>query len=350
MPGIVDVAGVEVFGKGRGRYPLPCGYVDGRGNAHRYVTLRELSGEEEDLMDDDEIPVTERMSRVLAACTEKIGSIENKEEITQAISDTLTQPGALPLTSSDRIAMMIYLRRVSVGDAYRFERRCPSCGFMNTKKQLDLRTIKIDQVPEDRVNKRRVEVTLPRSRRKAIVAVLSAKREAKLTDLDLNQKDLKSAAILARLEAIEVEEAIGQLGRLVPANTPEVGADGTTGTTPTAVTPTPGAPPASETPGSADGDMTWQGEGEKPKSGPVMKRLDADMREGLEIVRALPIMDRNYLRKVYERMEIEVDTKVEVKCDGKLCGVTFSFPLDLGQAFFLNPAEVLSSDEDLNWL
>lgn len=346
MPGIVDVPGVEVYGKGRGRFPLPCGFVDAQGKAHRHVTLREVSGEEEDLMDDDEIPVTERMSRVLAACTESIGTVTDKLTIEQAIHDTLTAPNALALTSSDRIAMMIYLRRVSVGDAYRFERRCPRCGFMNSKKQLDLRTIKIEQVPADRVAKRRVEVTLPRSKRKAVVAVLCANRESRLTDLDLNQKDLKSAAILARLEAIEVEEAVSQLGRLVPDDTPEIG---TEGAGPQPVTPTPGAPPATVSTGSADADMEWKGEEDTPETGPVMKKL-GDMVEGLEIVRKLPLKDRNFLRRVYERMEIDVDTKVEVACGGKLCGVLFSFPLDMGQAFFLNPAEELSSDEELNWL
>ena len=68
MPGIVDVPGIEVYGKGRGRFPLPCGFVDSRGEPHRMVTMRELSGEEEDLMDDDEIPVTERTPTSASIC------------------------------------------------------------------------------------------------------------------------------------------------------------------------------------------------------------------------------------------------------------------------------------------
>lgn len=337
MPGITDVPGVEVWGKGRGRFPLPCGYVDAAGATHRMVSLREIQGEEEDLMDDGELPVAERSSLILTACTEAIGDITDKQTIEAAIKDAVTPP-AMPLTSSDRIAMLIYLRRVSLGNVYRFERRCPRCGFMNRNKQLDLRNLKIHRVPDDRVNKRRVEVTLPRSKRRAIVAVLSAKREARLTDLNLNQKDLRSAAILARLEAIEQEEAVSQLGRLVPEGAEADETQSSSDAEPQAVTPTPGTPPA----GSEDVS------GDDAKK-PAMIQLD-DPTVGLEVVRSLPLMDRNFLRQVYGKLEADVDTKVEVECGGRLCGIVFSFPLDLGQSFFSSPAEELSSDEALNWL
>ncbi len=326
MAGIVDVPGIEVYGKGRGRYPLPCGYVDHGGRLHRHVTLRELSGEEEDLMDDDEIPVTERISRVLTACTEAIGDITDKQTIGAAIADQVSQP-ALALTASDRIAMLIYLRRVSLGDNFKFERRCPRCGFLNKHCSLDLRKLEITVMPDDRVTKRRVQVVLPRSKRRAIVCVLSASREARLTDLNLNQKDLRTAAILARLESIEEDNAVAMLGRLVPDDTP-------TEESPTLVTPMPGPKPAPE-PVSAAPNM--------------MVNLD-DAQVGLDVVRALSIGDRDFLRNVYKKLEADVDTKVEVKCGGKLCGIDFSFPLDLGQAFFSNPAEELSSVEELNWL
>ena len=334
MAGIVDVPGVEVFGKGRGRFPLPCGFVDAAGGMHRMVTLRELSGTEEDLMDDDEIPVTERTSRVLTACTEQIGTVTDPKVIANAIADTLDGGGAA-LTSSDRIAMLIYLRRVSVGDNYKFERRCPRCGFVNSNKSLDLRKLEITRVRDEMVGKRRAEVTLPRSGRRAIVCVLSAKREAKLTDLSLNQKDLKTAAILARLEAIEEEETVAGGGLLVPASTPEIS---TEEPAPQLVTPAPGAPSAPVESVSAGVSASR-----------MMVPLD-DPRVGLEVVRALPLMDRNYLRQVYKKLEADVDTKVTVSCGGKLCGVDFTFPLDLGQAFFLNPVEELSSDAELNWL
>jgi hypothetical protein len=281
VTGIVDVPGVEVFGKGRGEYEVPCGYVDPQGKVHKKVRLRELTGAEEDMMDDDSVPSPQRMTDVLAACTEQIGDIEDKAQIKAIIGDSL-QAG-LPLTSSDRIAMMIFLRRCSVGDTYHFERRCPRCGHVNQNKSLDLRALEIKQVPEDRVPKRRVQVTLPRSGKKAVVRVLTAKHESKLTDLRPDQKDLRSAAIAARLESVAEH---------------------------TFMHPT----------------------------------------ETIQAVKALPLDDRNYLRKVYNLVEADVDTMCEVQCNSKICNAEFRFALDLGQTFFSNPVAEQVSDADLNWL
>jgi hypothetical protein len=299
MPGIVDVPGVEVFGKGKGFYDLPCGYVDSDGKVHRTVILREMTGAEEDMMDDDDLPVNERTTSVLTACCEKIGAVEDKAVIRQAIADDLKT--GLPLTSSDRIAMLIYLRRVSCGDVYNFERRCPRCGYVNKNKSLDLRKLKIGRVPDDRVAKRRVKVKLPRSGREAIVRVLTASQEHKITGLRLNQKDLRSAAVLARLES--VSEEIDELDA-----------------------------------------------GGKPTGKKKMVQKRVDVSDGMSIVKALPSADRDHLRKVYDVMEAEIDTKVEVECSGRLCNAEFSFPLDLGQSFFSNLGAKDVSAEELNWL
>jgi hypothetical protein len=295
MPGIVDVPGVEVWGRGRSEYTLPCGHVDEHGKVHKQVIFRETTGVEEDMMDDDEIAANERMSMILSDCCEKLGDIVDKEAIRRAISDDLPQGKGWPVTSSDRIAMMIFLRRTSVSDVYKFERRCPRCGHLNRHKTLDLRKLKITEVPEDRAGKRRVEITLPGTGKKAIVRVLTAKTETALTNLRPNQKDLRSAAILARLDSIEVD---------VPA------------------------------------------EGGTKRE---MRRI-TDPTYGLKLVKELPQRDRNFLRRVYHKMEADVDTLVEVSCDGRFCTADFAFPLDLGQSFFSNPAEEHVSDEALNWL
>ena len=281
MPGIVDVPGVEVFGKGKGEYRLPCGYVDETGKVHKRIVLRETTGVEEDMMDDDEMSSDARMTAILTECCEQIGEIKDKEKIAQIIGDDL--PMGLPITSSDRIASMIFLRRTSVGDIYHFERRCPRCGYMNKNKHIDLRNLEIKQVPEDRVAKRRLAVTLPRSKKKAVVRVLTAKFEARLTELRPNQKDLRSAAILARLESLDGQNL----------DNPHI---------------------------------------------------------GLTTVKALPQEDRNYLRKVYNLIEADVDTMVELTCASKICPADFRFPIDLGQSFFSNPVEEQVTDAELTWL
>jgi len=281
MTGIVDVPGIEIFGKGRAVYTVPCGYVDAGGKVHKSIRLRELTGVEEDMMDDDSVPSPQRMTDVLSACTEQIGNVSDKELIKSILGDTL-QAG-LPFTSSDRIAMMIFLRRCSVGDIYHFERRCPRCGHVNQNKQLDLRGLVIKSVPEDRVPKRRVQVTLPRSKKKAVVRVLTAKHESRLTDLRPDQKDLRSAAIAARLESLD--------------------------------------------------DQVFQ-----------------HATEAVHATKSLPLDDRNYLRKVYNLVEADVDTMCEVQCNSKVCNAEFRFALDLGQSFFSNPVAEQVSDADLSWL
>jgi hypothetical protein len=281
MPGITDVPGVEVWGKGRGEYTLPCGCVDGQGEVHRKIILREMTGYEEDMMDDDEIPRVQRITDVLAACIEQIGTITDKEMIRQIIADEM--PAGHGITSTDRIAAMVFLRRASVGDIYKFQRRCPRCGHMNKNRTLDLSTIKMTPVPKERVSKRRVEVTLPRTKKKAIVRVMTAKHEDRILQLRPTQKDLRTAAMAARVESID--------GSTFP-----------------------------------------------------------DTQAAMDALKGLPQADRVYIREIYDIMEADVDTAVEVVCDSSVCRAEYEFQLDLGQAFFSNTQGAGVTEKELNWL
>lgn len=198
-----DIPGVEFFGKGRGNYTLPCGYVDPSGVVHNEIHLREMTGTEDDILDDNDLVVNERITRVLTACTEKLGTVTDKKIIEAAISDNLLGIGntGLPLTAQDRIAALLYLRRTTLGDIYKFERRCPRCGEVSKNKELDLRTLEITPVKDPK--KRKVQVKLPRSGKVAVLKVLAAKGEEQVSTLKPTQKDLKTCAILARLESID---------------------------------------------------------------------------------------------------------------------------------------------------
>lgn len=198
-----DIPGVEFFGKGRGNFTLPCGYVDAAGVVHNDIHLREMTGTEDDILDDNDLVVNERITRVLSACTEKLGTVSDKKTIEAAISDNLSGIGntGLPLSAQDRIAALLFLRRVTLGDVYKFERRCPRCGEINKNKQLDLRSLEITAVKEP--TKRKVKVKLPRSGKVAVLKVLAAKGEELVSALKPTQKDLKTCAILARLESLD---------------------------------------------------------------------------------------------------------------------------------------------------
>lgn len=259
-------------------FTLPCGYVDASGVVHKEITLREMLGAEDDILDDNELVVNERISKVLAACTEKLGTVTDKKVIEDAISDNLKS--GLPLTAQDRIAALLYLRRATLGDLYHFEKRCPKCGELSKNKSLDLKTIEITPVKDP--TKRRVQVKLPRSGKVAVLKVLAASGEQRVSNLKPNQKDLKSCAILARLESLD-----------------------------------------GQTVGNSEKDV--------------------------ELVKALPQGDRGYLIQVYQLMEGNVDTDVQVTCKNPLCGIEFEFPLDLGQLFFSSQVEK-PTEADLTWM
>lgn len=276
MPGIVDVPGVEAVGKNRAEFQLPCGAMTPDGKVHKRVILRETTGYEEDILGDDTVIRSTRMSDVLSACVTQIGTVTDKDMIRRMVIDDMPT-GGVGITSTDRIAAMIFLRRVSVGDVYKFDRRCPrvGCGFLNKNKRLDLRTIAMTTVPEDRVGKRRVKFPLPRSGQKATLRVLTAKYEEELFKLRPTQKELASAAMCARIESI--------------------------------------------------GDVTF-----------------TDPSRAMTAVKELPQEDRNTIRAVYNKIEADVDTMIQVTCGNPICGAEFEFALDVGQSFFSNPV-----DEDL---
>ena len=108
-----NIAGVVAYGKGHGEFKLPCGYVDAEEKVHNIVILRELTGEEEDTLDDDNLTTSTRITRILAGCCEKIGDIEDRDLIARAIGDTLKEGEGLPISQADRMALMLFLRRAA---------------------------------------------------------------------------------------------------------------------------------------------------------------------------------------------------------------------------------------------
>jgi len=199
VPGIADIPGVKIHGKGLMDFPLPVGYVDVENRVHNQIVLREMTGTEDDMMGNAELPIGERVSNVLTACVVKLGDIEDPETIKKAICDELES--GLPITEQDRIAAMIYLRRVSIGDLYKFERSCPRCGIEAKNRATDLRELKIERA--EHPERRRVKVDLPRSGKIAIVRVLTAKGSIEVGKLRPTQEDLKSLAIVSRVESLD---------------------------------------------------------------------------------------------------------------------------------------------------
>lgn len=282
-----DIPDLQVYGKGSADFKLPCGYVDENGTVFNHIYLREMTGVEDDILDDDDLNVSERITKVLANCTEKLTSesqaqpnvVEDSEIIKAAISDTLE--AGLPFSIPDRMAAMLFLRRASVGDVYKFERKCPACGKVNKNKQINLADLEVNFCKDP--TKRRVKVRLPRSGKEAVLRVLSASGERRIAEMRPTMKDVKSCAILARLETL-------------------------------------------------DG-----------------KKLPSSNARALNVVKELPFQDRRRLISTFNVMEGSIETNIDVRCTSAICNEDFTFDLDIGQVFFSTMGQEVTAD-DLEWV
>lgn len=282
-----NIPDLEVFGKGSGDFKLPCGYVDDSGRVFNHVYLREMSGVEDDIMGDEELNVSERMTRIIANCVEKLttsspggaSAITDRTLIDAAVGDNLA--AGLPFTIPDRMACLLYIRRLSLGDRYPVDgRRCPACGQPLSGKSINLADLKINFCKDP--TKRNVRTTLPKSQQQAILRVLTASGERRVAEARPDNKNAKSYSILARLVSVGGKELTGD--------------------------------------------------------------DDADLR----MVQSLPRLDRLHLLNVINLMEGSIETEVETKC--KKCQADFKFDLDLGQVLFSNPEETQLKAENLDWV
>jgi len=264
-------------------YELPCGYVDASGKVHKTVELKGMSGFEDEIMDTLDLTVTDKISKVLSESITKLGDITDKKVIEAAISDKLPNT-ELPLTAQDRLASVLFLRRKTLGDFYYFEKKCPKCNFLNENQKKDLKTLNIKAVQAP--NKRKVKVTLPKSKKVAVLKVVTATTEEQISKLKFDLKDVKTLAILARLDSLD---------------------------------------------------------------GVTIKNDDTTLDQNIALLKALPTPDRLYLMNVYRLMEGDIDTNVTIRCGGKECGKTLEFPLDLNDLFNLSKDEKPKL-EDLVWI
>jgi hypothetical protein len=95
---------------------LPCGYIDDRGVVHRDLVVVEMTGHEEDLLA-AKGPVLPRLNQIIANCARRIGTIEDRVTLGQAVSQ---------LTAADRMVAFLAIRRVSLGDFYDVKVQCPN--------------------------------------------------------------------------------------------------------------------------------------------------------------------------------------------------------------------------------
>ena len=173
-----------------GLFELPCGYLDENGELHTEVTVREISGDEEDMLVSSNVPNLRKMNELLIRCVERIGPYTEKKDLIKIIPK---------LVVGDRVYLLFAIRRASLGDLFPFEEVCPKCDKKHGYTQ-DLKDLKIVKMPDPK--KRIFDEVLPRSKKSVRFRPLTGADEDRLNKA-LSGSDSASAAILIRLELLD---------------------------------------------------------------------------------------------------------------------------------------------------
>lgn len=92
------------------------------------VQVREISGEEEDLLTAPSIPGAEKIQRVIENCCLAIGHVEDRGLFRKILLD---------MSSGDRLALLLGLRAISLGPTFPMIVSCPECKH-ESKISVDL--------------------------------------------------------------------------------------------------------------------------------------------------------------------------------------------------------------------
>jgi len=249
---------------------LPCGHIDGEESLHDTMTVGEMTGYEEDILA-GKGPIVPRLNQIIANCTKRFGSMTGKREINHAVNQML---------APDRLAALIAIRRVSLGDFYDVKIECPFPGCKEQSRfSLNLADIDIVKMGDQRTRNREDRIGADRLVKWHI---MSAADEEWLSKKTKRKEDVLTLAMLARVDAVEV---------------------------------------------MVDDVLTLV---EVQRDGKGYKRA-------LALLKSLPIRDRNDIRKLFEIHEGSVDTEVEFECPA--CSHEWKADMDVGQAGFFFPSD-----------
>jgi len=174
---------------GRKIIRLPMGYVE-NGTLSDEIEIRAMKGTEEDILSDDKIPMSRRLNDIVSNCTERIGTVTDKDQLRKMIPK---------LSTDDQTAILIGLRAISVDNEYKYVLDCPSC-TQPIKINLDLDTL--ESRPAKAKEGFPFEVTLP-SGRKAKVRPMLIEDTGKTENLRLEGEGRVSASIWVRLVELD---------------------------------------------------------------------------------------------------------------------------------------------------
>jgi hypothetical protein len=174
-----------------GAVELPCGIVLPDGQLVRQATVREITGVEEDMLASNKVPAHKKLGALVSNCITAIGPVQDRASINAL---------APKLLVGDRVALLLAIRRVSLGDVYPFRDQCPDCGHKGLF-DINLGSMETKQMPDP--SKRSYKVTTPRGT-EVTFHPMDGHGEEKLAALS-KEEDRISLALLARIDLINGE-------------------------------------------------------------------------------------------------------------------------------------------------
>ncbi len=171
---------------------LPAGYIHEDGELHVNAVLREMKGPEEELLA-SKGPTVTRINTIIGNCLVQIGTISDKSLLRKITNN---------LTAQDRMAILLALRRVSLGDFYDCKVTCPEC---NISQHVTINLSEIEISPMPNRMERDMTDTLP-SGKEVKWHVIRSEDEEWLVEQRKKQKDLLTLHLLSRIDSIEDEE------------------------------------------------------------------------------------------------------------------------------------------------
>ena len=163
---------------------LPTGYLDETGTLFKDAMLREITGEEEDILTSKKMHVQMKMNKILENCVLSIGPHRQGSSEWSRILKSLT--------ASDRLYLILKIRIVSLGAMFSFKVKCTSeeCG-KHSNQTVSLEEFMVRGLPNPK--QRTWAGKLPRSGFEYHARVQSGFEE----DVLSRQKDTESLMTMA---------------------------------------------------------------------------------------------------------------------------------------------------------
>ncbi|GAB4137355.1 MAG: hypothetical protein Fur0037_02400 [Planctomycetota bacterium] len=111
-------------------FELPKGYVDEKGQTHRKVTLREITGADQEAMLNPQLRnnPAKMLTALLARVITKLGTLEGRQVDAGVTAD---------MFKSDRDFLILKLKEIDSGPEMDIDVECPDCG-KKFKAMLDI--------------------------------------------------------------------------------------------------------------------------------------------------------------------------------------------------------------------